>query len=144
LRILNGGDKCTPACDNCCPNCPFCESCCQACEECPECEICEECPECGACEECPECPECPTCPCYGLKWGNLLVDFQMWNIGNIDVMVDGVCFTISFEDGTEIKRCIDLGDVLLVGEDKVKQAEINLPTPIKRVVFVEVKSYEFY
>jgi len=66
----------------CPPQCPDCDSCCPECQECQECEECQECPECETCEVCEECqtcpeiPECPNCPCYGLKWGDLFVDFQ--------------------------------------------------------------------
>ena len=153
LRVLNGGDKCTPACDNCCPNCPFCESCCGQCEECPECEICEECPECGVCEECPECeiceecPECPACPtypCCSLQWGDLFVDLQLENIGDAEVILDKICFTIYFSDDTKIDSDVLMGDTLLVGENIEKEAEIKLSDPVKRVTFVKIKSYEFY
>jgi hypothetical protein len=124
FKIFNGEDyKCIPYCATCCPQCPECEQC--------------------QCQECPECSKCSPC-CCSLKWGDLLVNFQMWNIGNVNAIVSKIYFEIKFEDGTKSEKQIHVGEVLLVGEYKDKQAEINLSAPVKRVVFVEIKSYEFY
>jgi len=68
----------------------------------------------------------------------------MWNTGSAEVTIDKICFIITFEDDTEIEKQINVGDTLLVGEDVEKEVEIKLPTPIERVVFVEVKSFSFY
>ena len=134
LKVFNGEDlKCGPPpcdCDRCCPECSDCDSCCN-CEECEE------------CEECPTCEECPSCPCYQIKWGDLIVDYEVWNVGNVDVEVCKICFTISFQDDTTIERCVDTDVALLVGENIEKEVEINLPIPVKRVTFVEVKSVSF-
>jgi len=125
--VLNGEKfKCGPYCSPC----PDCDSCCPECEECPECEI-------------PECPQCPQCPCCGLTLGDLVVDFSVWNIGNTVVTVDEVSLVITFEDGMTIKKYVDIGEIFLIGEEKEKQVEINLPNPVKRVVFVEPESIEF-
>lgn len=131
--VLNGEKfKCGPYC----PPCPDCDSCCPECEECEECEVCEECEIC-------ECPQCPQCPCYGITLGDLVVDFSVWNIGNTVVTVDEISLVITFEDGMTIKKYIDIGEILLIGEEKEKQVEINLPNPVKRVVFVEPESIGF-
>jgi len=172
LIMFNGEDykyKCDPPpCASCCPECPGCNSCCEECEECQECEQCEECQECEQCEECqeceqceecqeceqceecqecpdiPECPSCPSCPCPIIKWGDILVNYKMSNVGNVDLTVDRVCFIITFDDGTEIERCVDMEVTLLVGENIEKQVGIILPLPVKRVIFVEIKSYELF
>jgi hypothetical protein len=142
LKVFNGEDlKCGPYCPPC-----DCDSCCD-CEECEQCEECEECEQCEQCEECPECPECPSCPscpCYQIKWGDLVVYYEMNNIGNVDSTVDRVCFIIRFDDGTEIERCVDMEVAVLVGENIEKEVGIVLPNPVKRVTFVEVKSEEFH
>jgi len=135
IYTVFNGEKCVPDCASCCPECEECEGC-EECEECPTC------PECPQCQECPTCPACPACPCYGLKWGDLLVDFQLKNIGDVDVTVEGVCFVITFEDKTTIKKCVDVGEILLIGEEKEKQVEISLSNPIQ-VIFVEPESIEF-
>ena len=128
LKVFNGEDlKCGPPpcdCDSCCPECPDCDSCCN-------------------CEECEECEECPSCPCYQIKWGDVVVYYEMNNIGNGDLTVDRVCFIISFDDDTEIERCVDMEVALLIGENIEKEVGINLPIPVKRVTFVEVKSVSF-
>ena len=64
-------------------------------------------------------------------------------MGNVDVEVCKICFTISFQDDTTIERCVDTDVALLVGENIEKEVEINLPIPVKRVTFVEVKSVSF-
>ena len=145
LIMFNGEDykyKCDPPpCASCCPECPGCNSCCEECEECQECEQCEECQE---CPDIPECPSCPSCPCPIIKWGDILVNYKMSNVGNVDLTVDRVCFIITFDDGTEIERCVDMEVTLLVGENIEKQVGIILPLPVKRVIFVEIKSYELF
>ena len=67
----------------------------------------------------------------------------MNNIGNGDLTVDRVCFIISFDDDTEIERCVDMEVALLIGENIEKEVGIVLPIPVKRVTFVEVKSVSF-
>ena len=120
FSILNG-EKCPP-CATCCP-------------ECPTCETCEECQE---CETCPDIPTCPSCPCYGLKWGNLYVDLEVSNLGNVDSKVEEICLTVFFEDDTTITKCVDVEYEILVGEVKEERAKVILPSPIKRVVLVEL------
>ena len=98
---------------------------------------------CEQCEERQECPTCYTFPCYAVKLGDILVDYKMSNVGNVDLTVDRVCFTITFDDGTQFERCVDMEVGLLVGENIEKEIGIILPIPVKRVVFVESKSVEF-
>ncbi|MDD3491389.1 MAG: hypothetical protein PHG13_00200 [Candidatus Pacebacteria bacterium] len=136
-----------PACDSCCPTCPACDSCCPdcpVCEDCPEC-ICDECPEC-ICDECPECV-CPICPpsgpcCCYLTWGDVFVDFEMQNFKGEKVTVEKVCFMITFEDDSQVVKCVDLKEGL-AGEKKAKQVKIKL-SPTKRVVYVTAQSIEYY
>ena len=147
FKVFNGEDyKCIPYCATCCPSCPECPQC-PACDSC--CEQCEECQECPECEECPTCPTCPTCPapppcCCYLKWGDLLVDFKMWNLGNTDLIINKIYFKIDFEDDTEIIEHIDLKEGLLAGEMQEGQAEIKLSKPVKRVIYVVISQTEYY
>ena len=127
MRSLNGElpIELLKCCPPPCPPCPPCDSCC---EECEECEI---------------CPTCSPCCCY-LKWGkNILVDFEMRNFGAVDLTVQKICFKINFEDDTEIKKCIELEEMLLAGDDKECQAEILLDSA-KRVVYVEISEIGYY
>ena len=80
---------------------------------------------------------------YVVKWGDILVDYKMSNVGNVDLTVDRVCFTITFDDGTQFNRCVDMEVTLLFAENIEKEIGIILPIPVKRVVFVESKSVEF-
>ncbi len=135
FKMLNGESyKCCPDCDSCCPEC-------ETCPDCPTCETCPTCPEIPTCPDpivCPEpttCPDCPSCPCQGLKWGNLSVNFQ---ILDVETTVEEICVTITFEDGTAIIRCVSVDTMPLVGKDE--QIKIILPTPIERVIFVELNS----
>ena len=116
----------------CPPQCPECDSCCPECETCETCEICE------TCQTCPEVPECPNCPCYGLKWGNLFIDLQLTNQGNVDSIVNKICVEISFEDGTKTTQCVDTEYLILIGETRYEQVEFKLSSPIKKVVLVEL------
>ena len=128
---------------SCCPpcNCPACDSCCP---DCPECEVCEDCPVCEICQECQECPTCPSsgpCCCY-LKWGDVFVDFEMQNSKGEKVTVEKVCFMITFEDDSQVVKCVDLKEGL-AGEKKAKQVKIKL-SPTKRVVYVTAQGIEYY
>jgi len=120
-KAVNGEDSY----NRCCPDCPDCDSCCSACPDCPE---------------SPACPECPTCPCCNLEWGNYIyIDYKVENIGNVDIKDYEVCFTITFKDDSKYNGCTD-GCFVVVGEGLFNQAKIYIPA--KKVVFVEVESYE--
>jgi hypothetical protein len=67
----------------------------------------------------------------------------MSNLGNVDLTVGRVCFIITFDDGTQFERCVDMEVTLLVGESAEEEVGIILPVPVKRVIFVEVKGFEF-
>ena len=115
----------------------------EQCEQCEQCETCEACEICETCEECPNVPECPTCSscCCALTWGDLEVDFGVDVLEN-DVTLESVCFTIRFEDETEINKYVGIDEFLLSGTTEEYSVGIIL-NPAKRVVFVEVESIEF-
>jgi len=113
----------------CPPVCPDCDSCCP---DCPECEICEDCPT------CPDPPECPDCPSYCVKWGDLLVEFQITNDGSKDYNLEEICIEITFKDGTKTTQCADTDLLILAGETIVEKVKYILDRPVKRVVFAEL------
>ena len=128
--------KCCPDCDSCCEECETCEECeeCETCEECEECETCEECEE---CPDCPEPPECPTCPCYALKWGDLYVDLE-FTVAEKSLVVGDLNFLIRYIDESESEELVSVNLSLGSGETTYEQVKIELPEPIKRVIFVEL------
>lgn len=139
--VLYNGEE--PKCGPYCPQCPACDSCCEDCPDCPSCDSC--CPECQECQECPVCEECncPSCSCYQIKWGDLFVDFEAYNISANDLVFETVSFIIKFEDGTETEKEIDIGEFLAPGTIKDYSVGIVL-TSAKRVVFVEVANFSYY
>ncbi len=124
-------------CGYCPPQCPTCPGCDSCCPDCPECEVCEQCETCQECPETEECPVCQTC-CCGLEWGNLFVDFQLTNQGNVDSVIDYICVKITYQDGTKTIKYAEAGYAILIGETYYKQIEYKLDYPAKRVVFVEL------
>jgi PBP1b-binding outer membrane lipoprotein LpoB len=75
--------------------------------------------------------------------GDLLINVQLENIGDKLIVVDKICFKISFEDSTTIEKDINVGITLLLGEEK-NEGIVVIMFSDKSVSSVEIKSYEFY
>jgi len=73
----------------------------------------------------------------------LLINVQLENISDGLLVVDKICFIITFNDGTEIEKDINVGITLLIGEEKNERI-VALLFSDKFVTSAEVTNFEYY
>lgn len=75
--------------------------------------------------------------------GDLLINVQLENIGDKLIVVDKICFIITFNDGTEIEKDINVRITLLIEEQK-EEGIVVIMFSDKRVTSVEMIGFEYY